>query len=745
MFNFSKWSIKAKLIATVLLSCSFISIGSLLAFNQFATKFEEEIFNGTKDDSKNLGEKIAAQFFERYGDIQAFAVNPYVKELNATKLTSLLDEYVKLYGIYDVILVVDKNGHYVASNLKDSSDKSINVDVLKNLNYSKLNWFDSAINEKWTEDKANGFSGTYFDDIQLDPVLEKAYGQKRTSTGFTTVIKNEKGEKVGVITNRANNKWFEAEMTNMFNKYKEDGHPDTEITIINKSGLVISELAPKHTADKIIFNTDYENTILKYNFFKQHLPVGDKMAKKESGVIFSKEITGTDDDLVGYNYIDNAKWISSIGWTIAIHQDAKNSIASILQFEKNYYLLTAMFLLIAFAISTFLGIAISKSLDSITRSLQINSKEVSQASVEIASQSTQLSEASTEQAASLQEIVAAIDEISAMVEKNSEAATKSKDVSAISRDAATRGQNIVSSMIKAIDEINQSNNEVSDQMNESNTKLSEITKLINDIGTKTKVINEIVFQTKLLSFNASVEAARAGEYGKGFAVVAEEVGNLAQMSGNAAKEITDMLEQSIRQVETIVNETKNKVENLMSDSKEKVEAGSRTANECNSALNEILSNVSDVDSLVSEIAVASQEQSTGIREISKAVGQMEEVTQQNSSSAQASSLEANRLSTQSSELNNVVTELLQIVQGNTSSKANSFAPVNNESRFNKTKKLEKKSVNKIQVRSDKKSNVVSFKNKSNSHRAEEEENETHVKNVSGGDFTPSSNDPGFEE
>ena len=87
---------KTKLIATVLLSCSLISIGSLLAFNQFAIKFEEEIFNGTRDDAKALGEKIGAQFFERYGDIQAFAVNPYVKELNAAKLTSVLDEYVKL-------------------------------------------------------------------------------------------------------------------------------------------------------------------------------------------------------------------------------------------------------------------------------------------------------------------------------------------------------------------------------------------------------------------------------------------------------------------------------------------------------------------------------------------------------------------------------------------------------------------------------------------------------------------------
>jgi methyl-accepting chemotaxis protein len=89
-------------------------------------------------------------------------------------------------------------------------------------------------------------------------------------------------------------------------------------------------------------------------------------------------------------------------------------------------------------------------------------------------------------------------------------------------------------------------------MNKSNDEISSIVKVIAEIGDKTKVINDIVFQTKLLSFNASVEAARAGEQGKGFAVVAEEVGNLATMSGKAAEEISSMLGDSMGKVELIV-------------------------------------------------------------------------------------------------------------------------------------------------------------------------------------------------
>lgn len=77
----------------------------------------------------------------------------------------------------------------------------------------------------------------------------------------------------------------------------------------------------------------------------------------------------------------------------------------------------------------------------------------------------------------------------------------------------------------------------------SNKKITEITKVISEVAAKTQVINEIVFKTKLLSFNASVEAARAGDQGRGFSVVAEEVGNLAKMSGDAAKEISNITEE----------------------------------------------------------------------------------------------------------------------------------------------------------------------------------------------------------
>ena len=218
-------------------------------------------------------------------------------------------------------------------------------------------------------------------------------------------------------------------------------------------------------------------------------------------------------------------------------------------------------------------------------------------------------------------------------------------------------------MIKAIGDISTSNTEIMNQVNETNKEIENIVKIINEIGAKTKVINDIVFQTKLLSFNASVEAARAGEQGKGFAVVAEEVGNLAAMSGTAALEITNMLDGSIKAVETIVRGSKEKIGKLILNGKDKVEAGTRVAHECEEVLSEIVNSVASVSKMVIEISTASQEQAQGVYEITKAIAQLDKVTQQNTSNSAESADAAGSLSGQAKMLNSLVQKLVQTIEG----------------------------------------------------------------------------------
>lgn len=319
--------------------------------------------------------------------------------------------------------------------------------------------------------------------------------------------------------------------------------------------------------------------------------------------------------------------------------------------------------ILCFSLSIYIVSQLVKVLSGLSSDLNNSAFQVSSAASQIASASEELSQATTEQAASLQETSSSIEEISSMINSNSQNAKQSSGISGQSLNTAERGKVVVGHMIKAIGEINTSNTGIMDQIDETNKEIENIVRIINEIGNKTKVINDIVFQTKLLSFNASVEAARAGEQGKGFAVVAEEVGNLAAMSGAAALEITNMLDESTRTVEGIVRDSKEKIGKLILNGREKVETGTRVAHECEEVLNEVVISVASVSKMINEISTASQEQALGVHEITKAVSQLDQVTQENTASSAESANAAGTLSTQAEMLNALVQKLVQVIEG----------------------------------------------------------------------------------
>ncbi len=152
-------------------------------------------------------------------------------------------------------------------------------------------------------------------------------------------------------------------------------------------------------------------------------------------------------------------------------------------------------------------------------------------------------------------------------------------VSTVSSSQSSSDENSIESLVGSIQDLNKGNETIIGEVKRSTDQMKEIVTVISEIGAKTKVINDIVFQTKLLSFNASVEAARAGEQGKGFAVVAEEVGNLAHMSGQAAREITTMLDESIRKVNSISSETQKSLSGLVEANEAQIKRSLRQAQE----------------------------------------------------------------------------------------------------------------------------------------------------------------------
>ncbi|WP_424682514.1 methyl-accepting chemotaxis protein [Frateuria sp. YIM B11624] len=263
----------------------------------------------------------------------------------------------------------------------------------------------------------------------------------------------------------------------------------------------------------------------------------------------------------------------------------------------------------AFPSGSLLGalVRMRERLTAIVGEVQHGAQAVSTAAQQIAKGNDDLSQRTQEQASSLEETAASMEEMTSTVKQNAQNASVANQLASGAREEAERGGAVVAQAVLAMGEISASSR-----------------KVVDIVG----LIDEIAFQTNLLSLNAAVEAARAGEQGRGFAVVAGEVRSLSQRSAAAAREIKALIGESV----------------------ERVQAGSRLVDQSGTALKGIVESVRKVTDIVAEIAAASQEQSAGIDQVNRAVTQMDEVTQQNAALVEEASAAARAMQDQAAGL-----------------------------------------------------------------------------------------------
>lgn len=325
-------------------------------------------------------------------------------------------------------------------------------------------------------------------------------------------------------------------------------------------------------------------------------------------------------------------------------------------------LIAAVTSVISVLLSVFMGRYLVRALTRIVEKLEIQ-RDAMQRHTQSLDQSVDLvSRAVENQAAAIEQTAAALEEINSTVKRTAENARNLAESSSTSSQTVESGRKGVMKVIEGMSGIRTANDRVATQVEVSNKEMQGIVQLIHNIEEKTKVINDIVFQTKLLSFNASVEAARAGEQGKGFSVVAEEVGNLAQMSGTAAKDISGLIEESVRTVSKTVDSSRQGISQLMGESVKRLEAGQIVADECDRSFKLVADQVEEVRVRSGDISNAIDEQTRGLTEIGSAIEVFNNSIQENARAAKETAEIANGVREQFADLDQLMKELSSLVR-----------------------------------------------------------------------------------
>ena len=624
---------------------------------QSAVRFE--------DAAETVADKIDRNLFERYGDVQAFGLNHAVFNRDAwgkvgdqNPIVQAMNQYVEKYGIYFLTVLVDTSGNVIAINSKNAKGEAINSAPLYRKNFSNAAWFKALQGNNYTTKMpftaaGNDIStGTFIEDLHIDEDVKTAYtGIDGMTLGFSSPVYDQEGKVIAYWSNRTRFSVVEEIFAQQYSTLKKGGYPGAELTLLDSVGRVLVDHDPSTRGTEAV-TRDLQNVIMKLNLAERNVTAAVNAVAGKSGHEYAVHARKKITQAAGYAHLKGSLGYPGMNWSVLVRVPEDEAAPWLAAIQATLFGIIG----ICVAISAVLGFLIGKKvvvgiksivsvaeqgasgdltsrihvtskdefgqlgnafnammekMNSVVNQVRSGSDQILNAASEISEGNMNLSQRTEEQASSLEETASSMEEMTSTVKQNADNAAQANQLAVNARNQAEDGGKVVSDAVKAMAEIN-----------ESSRKIADI------IG----AVEEIAFQTNLLALNAAVEAARAGEQGRGFAVVATEVRTLAQRSAESAKEIKD----------------------LIVDSVNKVKSGSELVDKSGKTLEEIVASVKKVTDIVSEIAAASQEQSTGIDQVNKAVMQMDETTQQNAALVEEAASASKAMEDQAQNLNQLI-------------------------------------------------------------------------------------------
>lgn len=599
----------------IVLSCLVMGLLPAIAVGLIAWMATWRLSDATlsrfQSHAMHIADLIDRNLFERYGDVQAFAVNGAINQQSAwydpsdeNPIVKAMNQYVDTYDIYYLTILVDLNGKVIAINSQDQDKNPIQSSGLYSQNFQDTEWFRKCRDKQFYSSADGVFTGTYVETLYQDEDVRKVYGNSGLAIGFSAPVYDEAGEMIAIWKNYAKFSLVEEIITSSHADLSAQGLGSYAITLLDDRGNAIADFASTSKTDPGTLRN--LASLGNWNLVEEGIEAARLVVEGNTGAMLdcSNSKTGKA-DCVGYAPHAGALGFPGMPWNVLVRVSQKEALAGVNYLKHSLLWFAAIGTIFVAAASFLLARWLLAPINAVIEAVETISggnfsarlpergaREIARLASgfnHFADHMQQVIRDATQQSSSVSATAVQVaGTMNLMAESTGNVSMNVKNM-AISIDQMT---NSITEVSVSAGKSAVMTKEASKLAHASNLRVMELSTAALEIGRITQVIEEIAEKTNLLALNATIEAARAGETGKGFAVVASEVKALAYQTATATEDI------------------RSRIHGIQSSTQGAIDS-----------IKEITAVIDDVNSIAQMIASAVEEQTITTRDIACRIDQ----------------------------------------------------------------------------------------------------------------------------